>query len=184
MRLGYRKFFIFLILISTFTPGAAFHARYSKAAYETSDALETLGISVGVGSVLGLSTIGFYGQPHKHLGNVFIGAGAGLLVGLGIVAYMLTTSPKDDAIRPEELIRPKPQTPKESGKDTEKDMKDGKPSEAKKDKVTEAIRPRNFFLSQRTSVPAISQANLPALGGISSLAGEWVFAWNVLELRF
>lgn len=56
------------------------------------DALITVGIGTAAGSALGLSTIPFYGYPEDHLGNALIGAGVGLVAGVGVAIYLLTTS--------------------------------------------------------------------------------------------
>lgn len=50
---------------------------------------ETMGISIAVGTVLGASTLPFYDQPGKHVANLAYGAGAGAVVGLGVLAYGL-----------------------------------------------------------------------------------------------
>lgn len=47
--------------------------------------LETMGVSVAVGTVLGASTLPFYEQPKDHTGNVSLGAAAGAAIGLGVV---------------------------------------------------------------------------------------------------
>ncbi len=39
------------------------------------------------GAVLGLSTLSFYGKPQEHLGNIYLGLGAGLIAGGGYVYY-------------------------------------------------------------------------------------------------
>lgn len=49
--------------------------------------LETIGISIAVGTVLGASTLPFYEQPGKHLLNVAYGASAGTVAGIGILLY-------------------------------------------------------------------------------------------------
>ena len=49
--------------------------------------LETIGISVAVGTVLGASTLPFYDSPNSALSNVAYGAAGGALVGLGILTY-------------------------------------------------------------------------------------------------
>lgn len=58
--------------------------------------LETMGISTGVGAVVGASTLPFYEKPGKHLANVFYGASAGALVGLGIWLYEKYGPTEDD----------------------------------------------------------------------------------------
>ena len=49
--------------------------------------LETLGIGIAVGTVLGASTLPFTDQPGKNLVNVAYGAGAGAIVALGVAVY-------------------------------------------------------------------------------------------------
>ncbi len=49
--------------------------------------LETIGIGIAVGTVLGASTLPFYDQPGKHLVNLAYGAGAGAAVGVGVAVY-------------------------------------------------------------------------------------------------
>ena len=44
--------------------------------------LETIGIGIAVGTVLGASTLPFYDQPGKHVSNLAYGAAAGVVVGL------------------------------------------------------------------------------------------------------
>ncbi len=48
---------------------------------------ETLVTAGAVGTILGASTLPFYGQPGTHLLNVGYGAAAGLLVGTGIWVF-------------------------------------------------------------------------------------------------
>jgi hypothetical protein len=49
--------------------------------------LETMGISIAVGTVLGASTLPFYDQPGKHLTNLGFGAAAGAVAGVGALVY-------------------------------------------------------------------------------------------------
>ena len=58
--------------------------------------LETMGISIAVGTVLGASTLPFYDQPGKHLMNVAYGASAGAVVGIGVLVYGFVTGPSQD----------------------------------------------------------------------------------------
>jgi hypothetical protein len=44
--------------------------------------LETIGIGIAVGTVLGASTLPFYTQPGKHVENLAYGAAAGVVAGL------------------------------------------------------------------------------------------------------
>jgi hypothetical protein len=58
--------------------------------------LETIGISIAVGTVLGASTLPFYDQPGKHLMNLAYGASAGAVTGLGIMIYGWIAGPGQD----------------------------------------------------------------------------------------
>ena len=51
--------------------------------------LETLGLSIAAGTVLGASTLPFYDQPGTHLGNLAYGASLGAVAGLGIGLYQI-----------------------------------------------------------------------------------------------
>jgi hypothetical protein len=60
--------------------------------------LETIGISIVGGTVLGASTLPFYDQPGKHLENLAYGAAAGAAIGLGLGIYgWFSGSSNDDA---------------------------------------------------------------------------------------
>lgn len=63
-----------------------------KNASAGSQFFEAIGISTAVGTVLGASTLPFYTQPGDHISNVYIGAAAGFVVGLGIWAIGLFDS--------------------------------------------------------------------------------------------
>jgi hypothetical protein len=78
--------------------------RVAHGAGFTRDALVTVGIGTAAGTVLGLSTLPFYGHPGDHLGNVFIGASVGLVAGLGVALYLLTTPDHDASHGPVGLI--------------------------------------------------------------------------------
>jgi hypothetical protein len=58
--------------------------------------LETIGIGIAVGTVLGASTLPFYDQPGTHFVNLAYGAGAGAAVGIGVVTYGWLTGSKND----------------------------------------------------------------------------------------
>ncbi|MGK5082339.1 hypothetical protein WDW37_03460 [Bdellovibrionota bacterium FG-1] len=58
--------------------------------------LETMGVSIAVGTVLGASTLPFYDQPGKHLMNTAYGASIGAVVGIGILVYGLMGRPVQD----------------------------------------------------------------------------------------
>lgn len=49
--------------------------------------LETLGLSIGAGTVFGASTLPFYDQPGTHLEGLGFGAAIGAIAGLGIAVY-------------------------------------------------------------------------------------------------
>ena len=139
----------------------------AEATYGLGESLETIGIATGIGTALGLSTIAFYETPTRHMGNALVGAGAGLLVGLGVAAYLMATSPDDEGINPEELLPPE-NKPKDLGKDPKKDpMK----ADKKKGAVLKSRKPLY------ASVPV-------ALALPTSARSEWAVALRVLELRF
>ncbi len=64
-----------LVLVTTVAP---------QEGRANSGFIETIGISTAVGTVLGASTLPFYSEPADHMVNLAIGAGAGLVTGLGI----------------------------------------------------------------------------------------------------
>src|SRR5688572_19132061 len=67
-----------------------------RAAYSGDPFLETIGISIAVGTVLGASTLPFYGQPGDHLINAAYGAAAGAAFGLGVWVYGQIQGNQDD----------------------------------------------------------------------------------------
>lgn len=138
----------------------------AEASYGLINALETVGIATGIGTTLGLSTIAFYDKPTSHMSNALIGAGAGMLVGLGVAAYLMATSPDEDEISPEELLIPE-KKPVDEGKKPEKN-----PTKTDPKKKGARLSPRHQLYA---SVPV-------ALGNV--LPGEWAVAMRVLELRF
>ena len=76
--------------------GATLSAPRTACASSGNSFLETIGISIAVGTVLGASTLPFYDQPGKHLINAAYGASAGAVVGIGILAYHLIAGPSQD----------------------------------------------------------------------------------------
>lgn len=46
------------------------------------------------GAVLGLSTLSFVEEPGDHLKNILVGSAIGIIVGVGLVAYMAATKSK------------------------------------------------------------------------------------------
>lgn len=75
----HRKLCFLILLASVLKIDPAF-GRHGRG----SSILETVGISTAVGLVLGASTLPFYEQPGDHVTNVLLGAGLGLLAGIGI----------------------------------------------------------------------------------------------------
>ena len=47
------------------------------------------------GAILGLSTLSFVETPGDHLKNIVVGAAVGIILGVGLVAYMAATKNKD-----------------------------------------------------------------------------------------
>ena len=47
------------------------------------------------GAILGLSTLSFVEKPGDHLKNVVAGAAIGIIVGVGVVAYLQATKSHD-----------------------------------------------------------------------------------------
>lgn len=142
----------------------------AEASLSGKDALVTIGISAGIGTVLGLSTIAFYDAPTDHLRNALVGAGAGLIVGLGVTVYLLAQSAQEDEINPEELLPPenKPNAPaKKSGKES-----------SKSNRQSFRSRPSAVLLAQ-SCLPSV-----PVTPPQRRLPSEWMLALPVLELRF
>lgn len=84
---------IWLITISIsfvlgFSPTKAF-AQDNKSLADQSlqDAMIVGGAALG-GAVLGLSTLSFVKEPSEHLKNILVGGAVGIIVGVGLVAYM------------------------------------------------------------------------------------------------
>jgi hypothetical protein len=80
-------------LLGAFTLSAPRTARANSG----NSFLETIGISIAVGTVLGASTLPFYSQPGKHLSNLEYGAIAGAAVGLGVSLYEVIVKQHSDA---------------------------------------------------------------------------------------
>src|SRR3954466_11035161 len=77
--------------------GALLTAPRLARANSGSSFLETIGISIAVGTVLGASSLPFYDQPGKHLTNLEAGAAAGAAVGLGVSLYgLIVKRPADE----------------------------------------------------------------------------------------
>ena len=58
----------------------------------------------GTGAILGLSTLSFVEEPSEHLRNILVGGAVGIIIGVGVVAWMQATkSQKSFATHPQEL---------------------------------------------------------------------------------
>jgi hypothetical protein len=173
MRQAYRR--VVLVLAFLAASGVAVNTVIpsAEAAYGLNDALGTIGIAAGIGAVIGLSTIAFYDTPTAHLSNGLVGAGAGMIVGLGVAGYLMATS-QDDEISPEELLPPE-NKPNGSGKTPGKD-----PAKSEKE--------RRSFFRRGTQVPSRLLASVPATSAMRGRherdARGWAVAVRVLELRF
>ncbi len=58
------------------------------------------------GAVLGLSTLSFVEEPGDHLKNIVVGAAVGIIIGVGLVAYMAATKNKNKFEESSFLISP------------------------------------------------------------------------------
>src|SRR5262245_34403182 len=119
MRLAFRKVVTAVAFCSALGVAENVACPKAEASYGVNDALSTMGIAAGIGAVMGLSTIAFYESPTKHLSNTLMGAGAGLIVGLGVAAYLLSQSAESDEINPEEVLPPE-NKPDGTGKNPDK----------------------------------------------------------------
>ncbi len=140
----------------------------AEAYYGFNDALGTIGIAAGVGAVMGLSTISFYETPTRHLSNTLVGAGVGLIAGLGVAAYLMANAAESDEINPDELLPPE-NKPDGSGKPPGKD-----PGKTEKKAPTSLMRslPRSLLLASVPSTLVLRDST------------NWMVAFQVLELRF
>lgn len=84
-----RQFFvvIFVVLsLSIFAPKQTNAASFGDTAL-------TVGISAGVGAVLGASTLPFYSEPGDHTNNIWVGAAIGAVLGVTLAAVNALSSP-------------------------------------------------------------------------------------------
>lgn len=84
---------ISLFVVLTTTPTrllAQDNAGASLVDQSLKDAMIVAGAGVG-GAILGLSTLSFVDEPSEHLKNVLVGGAVGIIVGVGLVAYMQAT---------------------------------------------------------------------------------------------
>ncbi|MEW6056883.1 MAG: hypothetical protein AB1540_09735 [Bdellovibrionota bacterium] len=149
----------------------------AEASYGLTDALETMGIATGIGTVLGLSTIAFYDEPSAHMGNALIGAGAGLIVGLGVAAYLFAESSDEQEIDPEELL-PREKKSKDSDQKTKDQVEPGKPN---KGAMLSPRRSKRFSWGTNSNR---FMASVPSTHALLAARSNWVVAVRVLELRF
>lgn len=146
----------------------------ARGSYELTDALTTVGISTGVGTVLGLSTLPFYSQPP--LSNVLIGAGAGMLVGIGVASYLLGTSTDSvDDIDYNEIVVPKK-------KDDENKQPPSQHQQQQK-QVPQTNKNGAFYKLFKSSVP-VTFALQPAVLSSALRDRGWAVGLQVLALRF
>ncbi len=47
------------------------------------------------GSILGLSTLSFYGRPQDKLSNIAVGAAIGVIIGAGFTTFQAATKPRE-----------------------------------------------------------------------------------------
>lgn len=87
-RLGNRRPLKILIPVLVVLGAMLSEPRVARASSGNSF-FETIGISIAVGTVLGASTLPFYDSPGQHVSNLGYGAGAGAIVGLGVLVYGL-----------------------------------------------------------------------------------------------
>jgi len=65
-----------------------------------------VGASAVGGAILGLSTLSFVETPGDHLKNIVVGAAIGIILGVGLVAYMAATKNKGAFEESALLIQP------------------------------------------------------------------------------
>lgn len=77
-----------LFIFTAITPVKGFAQENSSIVEQSlQDAMIIGGTALG-GAVLGLSTLSFVDEPSDHLKNVLVGGAVGIIVGVGLVAYM------------------------------------------------------------------------------------------------
>ena len=62
------------------------------------DTMNSIWIVSGIaaaGAIIGLSTLSFVEEPSEELKNIVTGAAVGVIIGVGVVAYMQATKSKD-----------------------------------------------------------------------------------------
>ncbi len=97
MKIHLKKLMILLLAISLFHLNCdRSYAQEGGAAtdpivQETVNDLMLVAGSGVAGAILGLSTLPFYGEPTEHFRNVIVGGALGIIVGVGVVAYLQAT---------------------------------------------------------------------------------------------
>ena len=161
------------VLVFSFIIETSVHRAH--AASTPVDALTAVGISTGAGALLGLSTTAFYAQPGDHLKNVLVGGAVGMIVGVGIAAYMLTMDQDNEQIDPDELLIPlEPEDSRKSDPNSDS-SKDKKPGDKTNGTQLRPLRSHKLAFDQ-ISVHETTRL-LPATKG-------WNVAMNLVELRF
>jgi hypothetical protein len=67
--------------------------------------ISIIGATAVGGAVLGLSTLSFVEEPGDHLKNIVVGAAVGIIIGVGLVAYMAASKSKG-RVEGASLLRP------------------------------------------------------------------------------
>jgi hypothetical protein len=84
-----RVLFIFLVLglncNNLFAQDQGGDGNFMKESLQDASTVMWCGIG---GGILGLSTLSFVDTPKSHLKNVYVGASVGVILGVGIVAYV------------------------------------------------------------------------------------------------
>lgn len=83
---------ISLVFVFTCAPSQvlAQDAKGDLVSQSIQDAMIVGGAGLG-GAILGLSTLSFVEEPSEHLKNILVGGAVGIIVGVGLVAYMQAT---------------------------------------------------------------------------------------------
>ncbi|MGE4233598.1 MAG: hypothetical protein AB7F43_09745 [Bacteriovoracia bacterium] len=186
-----------LVIISFFVASGV--GNKAQAAFKYKDALQTVGISTAVGTVLGVSTMAFYDAPFAHFENALIGAGAGLVVGLGIVTYTWAQQSEEDEDLEEELkeilvkepkVPPKGknfndnQTPGEGSAGKEGS---GPPNSEQNKESPGRARGDGAKILKKPSKKKFDQLDLRFASvpvGLITRDHNWMVAFQIVELRF
>jgi hypothetical protein len=167
---------LFISIITGFVLVSFIESRVNeaKAGFTSSDAFITVGLSTASGAVLGLSTTAFYSNPSEHFGNVLIGAGLGLIVGVGISSYLAMNEDSQDEIDPDEiLLKQEKKELKEKDKGEDVPSNDSKKNSMRKVEKLKHISANNsIYQNSWYFNPSILRTK------------EFVISAKILELRF